>query len=43
MKQEWNAPQLEVLDVKETMLGPGYKFVDFTFSDIDEVGEIHAS
>ncbi|KAB8133659.1 paeninodin family lasso peptide [Gracilibacillus oryzae] len=43
MKQEWQAPQLEVLDVKQTMLGPGMSVVDFTFSDENETIELHES
>jgi len=43
MKQEWKIPQLEVLDVKQTMLGPGMAKVDFTYSDEDETVELHNS
>ncbi|WP_058308591.1 paeninodin family lasso peptide [Gracilibacillus massiliensis] len=43
MKQEWREPQLEVLDVNKTMLGPGMANVDFTHSDDDETIELHRS
>ena len=43
MKQEWNAPQLEVLDVKQTMMGPGLSIVDLTFTDGHETVELHYS
>ncbi|WP_127530617.1 paeninodin family lasso peptide [Paenibacillus kobensis] len=31
MKKSWNAPTLDVLSVKETMLGTGWKQVDWTY------------
>ncbi|KAB8133660.1 paeninodin family lasso peptide [Gracilibacillus oryzae] len=43
MKQEWKVPQLEVLDVKQTMMGPGSDVVDLTFVDHDETVELHDS
>lgn len=31
MKKAWNNPQLEVLNVSETMLGSGWKIQDWTY------------
>ncbi|WP_058308592.1 paeninodin family lasso peptide [Gracilibacillus massiliensis] len=43
MKQEWQTPQLDVLDVNQTMMGPGNDYVDLTFQDVDETAELHRS
>ena len=43
MKKQWTAPELEVLDIKETMAGPGLANVDAIFVDDDEVGYLHSS
>ncbi|MBM7573490.1 paeninodin family lasso peptide [Aquibacillus albus] len=43
MKKEWKQPELEVLDVNQTMMGPGLANVDFTFADEDETIELHVS
>ncbi|GFN31059.1 paeninodin family lasso peptide [Paenibacillus xylaniclasticus] len=31
MRKSWEAPKLDTLSVKETMLGTGWKQVDWTF------------
>ena len=36
MKKEWNAPQLEVLNVSQTMAGPGNNIPDGVQPDPDE-------
>ncbi|MDN3954788.1 paeninodin family lasso peptide [Sporolactobacillus laevolacticus] len=37
MKKTWVKPEIEVLDVKLTMAGPGQKHPDSVQPDIDEV------
>ncbi|WP_407270160.1 paeninodin family lasso peptide [Radiobacillus sp. PE A8.2] len=41
--KKWQQPVLEVLDVKQTMMGPGTANVDFLWSDEDESVELHYS
>ncbi|AIQ15972.1 MULTISPECIES: paeninodin family lasso peptide [Paenibacillus] len=37
MKKEYSKPALEVLDVKMTMAGPGFKLADSFQDDPDEI------
>ncbi|MBO1623971.1 MULTISPECIES: paeninodin family lasso peptide [Bacillus] len=43
MKQEWQSPVLEVLDINMTMAGPGKRIVDQVFEDEDEQGTLSHS
>ncbi|MEH7302881.1 paeninodin family lasso peptide [Neobacillus drentensis] len=43
MKKNWQAPTLEVLDIKMTMAGPGIAIVDQVYEDEDERGALHHS
>ncbi|MDM5190848.1 paeninodin family lasso peptide [Bacillus sp. DX4.1] len=43
MKQTWQPPVLEVLDINMTMAGPGLSKVDQVFEDEDEEGALHYS
>lgn len=43
MKKVWQEPVLEVLNVNQTMSGPGIRDVDAVFEDEDEVVELHKS
>jgi hypothetical protein len=36
MKMEWEKPILEVLDVKQTMAGPGHHYTDSRQNDPDD-------
>jgi|HigsolmetaAR203D_1030402.scaffolds.fasta_scaffold02415_5 hypothetical protein len=38
-KKEWQTPELEVLDIRQTAAGPGIRFPDQYMSDEDE--EVH--
>lgn len=45
MKKVWQTPQMEVLHVKETMLGTGWKNTDWTYIgghlDVDQYNGPH--
>lgn len=43
MKKTWEKPELEVLNVKMTMQGPGIRDVDLVYQDDDEIGFLHKS
>ncbi|MGP4106317.1 paeninodin family lasso peptide [Virgibacillus sp. L01] len=43
MQKEWQRPKLEVLDINNTMQGPGVRDVDATFEDDDELVQLHES
>jgi hypothetical protein len=43
MKKEWQNPLLEVLDVKMTMAGPGFRIVDDYQDDPDHEEADHHS
>lgn len=40
MKKEWQKPMLEVLDIKETMLGKDGEFTDAMFPDNTPKGKL---
>lgn len=43
MKKQWKKPEVEVLDVKMTMLGRNGKFTDADFPDGTPYGDITTS
>ncbi|MDW0116268.1 paeninodin family lasso peptide [Sporosarcina thermotolerans] len=43
MKMEWKKPELEVLDVNQTMLGRGGQFTDKAFDAKTPISEITTS
>ncbi|QNF26181.1 paeninodin family lasso peptide [Metabacillus elymi] len=43
MKKNWQSPLLEVLDLKETMAGPGLRYVDTEQNDPDPEDADHYS
>jgi len=42
-KKAWQTPELEVLDIRLTAMGPGYTNVDFYYKDEDEEVHLHVS
>ena len=40
MKMEWTKPELEVLDVNQTMLGPDGQFTDAAFDPNTPKGDL---
>jgi hypothetical protein len=43
MKKEWQKPALEVLNINETMAGPGLRYVDAEQNDPDVEDNDHYS
>ena len=42
MKKVYSTPELEVLDVKMTLMGPHHGGVDFSYHDEDETVVLHS-
>jgi len=42
-KKAWQTPELEVLDIRLTAMGPGLTKVDFYYKDEDEEAIMHIS